>query len=257
MKEGDFVYIDYVGKVKDSGEIFDITNEQAAKKEGTYREGFKYGPVPIVVGADFVLPGLNDVLREMNIGETKKVEIKPERAFGERNPEYIKLIPEARFKEQGVDVETGQYVTINRLRGKVLSADGGRVNVDFNHPLAGKTLVYDLTVVGKIDADAEKVLALIYYFIGVDKEGANVEMKGKEVEIAFKKRQDVHTEAEETIATNVLKYVKGVEKVKFVKKKSYVDAAALRPAVKFAHITFFLEKNESHAFVFFLTTDSG
>jgi len=216
MKEGDFVYIDYVGKIKDSGEVFDITNEQAARKEGAYREDFKYGPVPIVVGANFVLPGLNDALKEMNVGENKKVEIKPERAFGERNAEYVKLIPEARFKEQGVDVETGQYVTINRLRGKVLSADGGRINVDFNHPLAGKTLVYDLTVVGKIENDPEKVLALIYYFVGVDKDGANVTINGKEAEIEFKKKQDIHTETKETIATNVLKYVGGIEKVKFV-----------------------------------------
>jgi len=216
MKEGDFVYIDYVGKVKDSGEIFDITNEQAARKEGAWKEGFKYGPVPIVVGADFVLPGLNDVLIEMNVGENKKVEIKPDRAFGERKAEYVKLIPEARFKEQGVEVEAGQFVTINRLHGRVLSVDGGRVNVDFNHPLAGKTLVYDLTVVGKIEDTAEKVQGLIYYFVGIDKEGSNVVIKESEAEVEFERKQDVHTEAKEMIATNVLKYVKGIKKVKFI-----------------------------------------
>ena len=216
MKDGDFVYIDYVGKVKDSGEIFDITNEQAARKEGVFREGFKYGPVPIVVGADFVLPGLNDALREMKIGESKKIEILPERAFGERNPEYVKLIPEARFKEQDVAVEVGQVVTINRLRGKVLSADGGRVNVDFNHPLAGKTLTYDLTVVSKIEDVAEKVQALIYYFVGIDKEGSSVVVKEKEAEIEFKRKADIRTEVKETIASNVLKYVEGIERVKFV-----------------------------------------
>lgn len=216
MKDGDFVYIDYVGKVKDSGEIFDITNEQTARKEDVWKEAFKYGPVPVVVGADFVLPGLNDALKEMKIGENKKVEIKPDRAFGERNPEYVKLIPEARFKEQNVDMEVGQFVTINRLRGKVLSMDGGRVRVDFNHPLAGKTLAYDLTVVGKIEDAAEKVQALVYYFVGVDKEGVDVVVKGKEIEVEFKNKIDVHKEAKETIATNALKYVEGIEKVRFV-----------------------------------------
>jgi len=216
MKDGDFVYIDYAGKVKDSGEIFDITNEQSARKEGVWKEAFKYGPVPVVVGADFVLPGLNDALKEMKIGENKKVEIKPDRAFGERNSEYVKLIPEARFKEQDVNVEVGQFVTINRLRGKVLSMDGGRVRVDFNHPLAGKTLAYDLTVVGKIEDAAEKVQALVYYFVGVDKEGVDVVVKGKEIEVEFKNKIDVHKEAKETIATNALKYVGGIEKVMFV-----------------------------------------
>lgn len=216
MKEGEFVYIDYVGKVKDTGEVFDITNEQAARKEGVWKEGFRYGPVPIVVGADFVLPGLNEALVKMELGENKKVEISPDKAFGERNLEYLKLIPEARFKEQGIDVETGQYVTINRLRGKVLSIDGGRINVDFNHPLAGKTLVYDLTVVSKIEDIAEKVQALIYYFAGIAKEDSEVEISGKDAEIGFKKRHDMHTEVKEAVATNVLKYVEGLEKVKFV-----------------------------------------
>jgi FKBP-type peptidyl-prolyl cis-trans isomerase SlyD len=216
MKDGEFVYIDYIGRVKDSGEIFDITNEQSARKEEVWRECFKYGPVPIVVGADFVLSGLNDVLKEMKIGENKKVEIKPDRAFGERNQEYVKLIPEARFKEQDVDVEVGQVVTINRLRGKVLSMDGGRVRIDFNHPLAGKTLVYDLTVVSKIEDTAEKVRALIYYFVGIDKEGCNAAIKEKEIEVEFKNNADVHKEVKQTIADNTLKYVEGIERVKFV-----------------------------------------
>jgi len=216
MKDGEFVYIDYVGRVKDSGEIFDITSEKDAKKEGAWREGFKYGPVPIVVGADFVLPGLNDALKEMNVGETKKIETLPARAFGDRNPEYVKLIPEARFKEQNVDVSVGEYVTINKLRGRVLSTDGGRVNVDFNHPLAGKTLVYDLTVVIEIKETTERVQALIYYFVGMDKEGTNVKMSQDEAEVEFKRKVDVHTEAKELIATNVLKYVEGVKRVKFV-----------------------------------------
>jgi len=219
MKDGDFVYIDYVGRVKDSGEIFDITNERIAKKEGIYKENFKYGYVPIVVGADFVLPGLNDALREMRVGETKNIEVKPERAFGERNAEYVKLIPEARFKEQDIDVEVGQVVTINNLRGRVLSIDGGRVKVDFNHPLAGKTLLYDLTVVSKIEEATEKVQALIYYFVGIDKEGASVTMSKKEAEIEFKRKANIaniRTDVKELIATNILKYVGEIERVKFV-----------------------------------------
>lgn len=138
------------------------------------------------------------------------------KAFGERNAEYVKLIPEARFKEQGIDVEVGQYVTLNRLRGKVMSIDGGRVNVDFNHPLAGKVLAYELTVVSRIDDSAEQVQALIYYFVGLDKEAVSVAMKGNEVEIEFKKKQDIHAEVKGTVAANALKYVSGLERVKFV-----------------------------------------
>ena len=69
MNSGDFIRIDYVGKIKESGEIFDITKEDAAKQEGIYNPQFKYGPVPVIIDANFVLPGLNEVLKEMKVGD--------------------------------------------------------------------------------------------------------------------------------------------------------------------------------------------
>lgn len=71
MNSGEFVLIDYVGRVKDSNEIFDITKEDVAKKEGVYKNEFKYGPVPIIIDADFVLPGLNEAAKEMEVGQKK------------------------------------------------------------------------------------------------------------------------------------------------------------------------------------------
>ena len=98
----------------------------------------------------------------------------------------------------------------------MLSIDGGRVNVDFNHPLAGKILVYDLTAVSKIEDTAERVQALIFYFVGIDKDDVKVEITQNAAEVEFKRKQGVHTEVKEMVATNVLKYVPGIEKMKFV-----------------------------------------
>jgi len=215
MKTGEFVLIDYVGKVKDTNEIFDITKEDVAKKEGAYKSEFKYGPVPIIVDAEFVLPGLNEAVKGMEVGQKKTIELPPEKAFGKRSEELIKLLPEARFHEQGLEPQVGEYVTINRLRGKVLSADGGRVRIDFNHPLAGKTLTYEIEVVGKIAENPEKVKAVVYYFIGVSKEDVSADIKGNEVEISFTKKFDILNEAKQNIADTVIKWV-GMEKVKFV-----------------------------------------
>jgi len=215
MKSGDFVLIDYIGKVKDSGEIFDITKEDAAKKEGVYKKEFRYGPVPIIVDADFVLPGLNEAVKEMTIGERKTIELPPEKAFGKRSDELIKLIPETQFRAQGMEPEVGTFITINKLKGKVMSIDGGRIRIDFNHPLAGKTLVYDIEIVGTISEDSEKVKAVVYYFIGVPSEVVQAEVKEKEVDIGFTKKFDILTEAKQTIAETIIKWV-GMEKVKFV-----------------------------------------
>ena len=215
MNQGDFVYIDYVGRIKESGEIFDLTREDVAKKENIYNKDFKYGPVPMVVGADFIMPGLNDVLKEMKVGEKKKVEIKPERAFGERKPELIRLIPESSFNERNIEAKPGSFVTINGIRGKILSVDGGRVKVDFNHPLAGKVLEYEIEVVGKIEDATEKVKAIVYYFTNIGKEDMDVRIAGDVAEIEFKKHFNIAREGKELIAKNISKWIEPIKKVKF------------------------------------------
>jgi FKBP-type peptidyl-prolyl cis-trans isomerase 2 len=216
MKSGDFLLVDYVGRIKDSGEIFDLTKEDVAKKENIFNEKFKYGPVPVIVDSNFALKGLSESLKEMKVGEKKSIEIKPEKGFGERNSEFIKLIPEARFKEQNIEPTPGSYVTINRFRGRVLSVDGGRIRIDFNHPLAGKTLQYELEVVSEITGQEEKVKAVVFLFAGVEKEGLGVGCNAGEVEISFKKNIDLHLETKQQMADEIIKWLEGIEKVKFV-----------------------------------------
>jgi FKBP-type peptidyl-prolyl cis-trans isomerase 2 len=215
MKSGEFVLVDYAGKLKDSGEIFDITKEDTARKEGVYKENFRYGPVPIIVDAEFVLPGLNEAIKNMEVGEKKTVELPPEKAFGKRSEELIKLVPESQFHSEGIEPKVGSYIEINKLRGKIMSIDGGRVKMDFNHPLAGKAIVYEIEAVGKITENSEKVKAIVYYFIGVPSEDVRTEVSEKEVEISFTKKFDIHNEAKQTIADTILKWI-DFDKVKFV-----------------------------------------
>lgn len=216
MNPGDFVYVDYVGRIKDSREIFDLTKEDIAKKENIYNQEFKYGPVPLIVDADFIMPGLNDVLKEMKVGERKTVEIRPEKAFGERNPELVKLIPEAKFKEQDIDARPGQFITINRMRGKIASVDGGRVKVDFNHPLAGKVLEYELEIVSQVEDRVEKIRAVVYYFTSIGKEELEVKIAGEIAEVEFKQHFNLTKEVKETIAKVSTKWVEPIKRVKFI-----------------------------------------
>ena len=216
MKAGDFIYISYVGRIKDTKEVFDLTREDVAKKENVFNPKFKYGPVPVIVDEKFVLPGLNDALKGMKIGDKKTVEILPEKGFGQRNPQLIKLFQESMFKERDQDPKPGAFVTINNARGRITSIDGGRVKVDFNHPLAGKTLEYELEVVGEIKENVEKIKAVSYYFTGIEKEGLGVKIKGKTVEINIKSKVNVLRETKESIAKTITKWIEGVEKVKFI-----------------------------------------
>lgn len=216
MNSGDFVYINYVGKIKDSREIFDLTREDIAKKEGIFNPKFKYGPVPVIVDSRLVLPGLNKALKEMEVGEKRDVEIKPEEAFGQRNPELIRLIPEAAFKEQNIEARPGSFVTIRGMRGRIMSIAGGRAKVDFNHPLAGKTLEYELEVISKIEERDKKIKSIVFYFTGMEKEDIDVSADEKQAEIMIMKRVDILSRTKEIISSTIMKWVKGIEKIKFV-----------------------------------------
>lgn len=216
MNSGDFVYVDFVGRVKDTGEIFDLTKEDVAKKENIYDPKFKYHPVPVVVDAGFVLKGLDESLKEMKVGEKKTVEIPPEKAFGERNPDFIKLIPSSVFKEQDIDPVPGGYVTVNRMNGRVVSIDGGRVRVDFNHPLAGKRLEYETEVKSEITNIPEKIKAIVNYYTGLTIDEMEVEQKDSEAEIRTKKQMDIPSAIKETIAKTVTKWIKDIKLIKFV-----------------------------------------
>ncbi len=215
MEPGDFVYVEYVGRIKDSGEIFDLTDEEVAKKEKLFNPKLKYGPVPMIVDGEFIIPGLNEALLSMKVGDKKTFEIKPDKAFGDRNAELVKLIPAAKFKEQGVDPTQGAIVSVGDIKGRIVSVDGGRVNVDFNHPLAGRVLEYELKVVKKIESVDDKVKAVVYYFTGLEGEDVKIVVKAKEAEIEVKKKVDMLRHVKERMAYTITKWVKEIELVKF------------------------------------------
>jgi len=213
MEDGDFIRIDYIGRVSESREIFDLTKEDVAKKEGIFNPDFKYAPVPVVIGGNFVVKGLEDELKKMKLGEKKKIVVKPEEAFGERRPEFIKLVSRAEFKKQDLDPYPGMPVNINRLAGRVLSVSGGRVRVDFNHPLAGKTLEYEVEIKEKITTDLDKVKAILEFFMKDDK---NVEIEIKETIAEIKMKKDVLRRTKRAIAENMMKWIKHIKTVRFL-----------------------------------------
>jgi len=212
MKEGTFVRIDYIGRIVESENIFDLTREDVAKKEGIFNPSFVYGPVPIIVGANFVVRGLEKALKQMKIGDKKKVKVEPNDAFGERNPKLIKLIPLSEFNKQSMAPFPGMPITLNNLNGRVLSVSGGRVRVDFNHPLAGKTLEYEIEIKEKITKSTEKVKSIIEFFL----KNKNVEVSVSKDTVEIKIKMDITRRIKKTIADTVLKWVKNIKLIRFI-----------------------------------------
>lgn len=165
MQKGDFVRISYSGKIRETGQDFDK------------------GDAPVVVGEEFVISGIDEALQQLQVGEKKSVEIPPEKGFGEREQKLIKLIPLSEFRKHDTNPYPGMIVNADNLRGRVLSVASGRVKVDFNHPLAGKTLVYDLELKEKIEVRTEKAKALVEFYTKLPKEKIIVNMTEKDIEI--------------------------------------------------------------------------
>jgi len=125
LQKGDFITINFTAKVKETGEVFDTTVKDVAKKERLYKEGDVYEPKLVVIGGGWVLKALDESLITMETSKTSPVEIPPDKAFGPRDPEKVKRVPLKQLlaKEMvptiGMSLEyggknaTGQQFTIN------------------------------------------------------------------------------------------------------------------------------------------------
>ena len=162
LQKGDFILIDYVGKVKETGEVFDTTIEEIARKERLYKEGEIYEPKLIVLGEGWILKALEEEILKLDVGTKSTIEIPPEKAFGPRDPEKVKLVPLKRLVAKGITPQIGMRVEYEGKMATVRTVGAGRVQLDFNPPLAGKTLVYEVTVQKKLETKTEKINALIH-----------------------------------------------------------------------------------------------
>ncbi len=187
----DVIRLHYTGKIEETGEIFDTTYEDVAKEAGIYSEKGIYGPVSIAVGAGHVIKGLDEALEGLEVGKKHIIKLPPEKAFGKRDPKLIKTFTIGQFRRQGIYPFPGLDVEIEtesgkKLKGRVMSVSSGRVRVDFNHPYAGKTVVYEVEILEKIDDPIEKVKALIELRIPrIDFEKVQIEVGENDVKIDF------------------------------------------------------------------------
>ena len=169
MQINDFIRVSYSAKIKETGQEFDKTGDNS---------------VPIIIRPGFLLKGLEEALLEMNVNEKKIIEMPPEKAFGDRDPKLVRLIPTAEFKKHNTDPEPGMFFQADNMRGRVLSVSGGRVKVDFNNPLAGKTLIYDLEIKERIENLEDKIRVFFEMYGITEKEKIKSKaISEKEIEI--------------------------------------------------------------------------
>ena len=169
MKKDSIVKLAYDAWIVETNELFDTTDEELAKKEEIYTENVKYQPQALIIGAKTVVKGLDDALLDAELEKEYELEIPPEDAYGVRDPKLVELhtkreimrLPE--FRKGDKDPMVGMTINMKGKMGTISAITAGRIRVDFNNKLAGRTLKYKY----KITSEAESLDDKITYILEI------------------------------------------------------------------------------------------
>ena len=152
IEPGDGVTIHYVGRFED-GSIFDTSRQEVARHEDLITaqgvQPAEYAPLSFTVGRGDIIEGIDEGVVGLEEGEEATVEVPPEKAYGEIDEAKIREYDAEAFEEMvGQEPEVGIHVEAkNELHGDVTAVRDDVVQVDFNHELAGRTLVFEVEVI--------------------------------------------------------------------------------------------------------------
>jgi peptidylprolyl isomerase len=219
VNKGDFIMLEMSGRSIETGEIFETTSEEEAKEAGMWDENRTYGTRLVIVGDGFVLRGLDEKLPSTPFEEEVEIEIPPEEAFGQRNTAEIQMIPYRVLRSKGINPFVGAELEIDGRPAIVRSVGAGRVQVDYNHPLAGRQIVYKLKVIKHITDDKDKIRALLgRRFLGIETSEFNLRKTKKKLRIGIPEKiffgENIQI-AKRGVALDILRYFEDIDEVEY------------------------------------------
>jgi len=118
-------------------------------------------PIAVIIGSPALNPAVGAALLTMKEGDTRVVSIDGSMMFGVRDPMNVVTVPLKPLQDMGLNPQVGQTVTLGMRAGRIIKVTEDSVTVDFNHPLAGKTIYSKVTLIKRLKKDAEGVRAVI------------------------------------------------------------------------------------------------
>ena len=232
LEKGSLILIDYTAKVKDTNLTFETTREEEAKKSELYDPARRYEPRLISVGEGWVLKGLDEALVNASMGDKLNIEVTPDKGFGERDPNKVRMIPLRKLGEKADEARVGDTIELGERIGIVKFIGSGRVQVDFNHRLAGRTLIYDVEVTKKLKDDNEKVLSLIKRRLPVDDQKIKFSIDEATVQIDLPEEAfivDGLQIIKRAISNDIFKFVPRINNVRFVETYTSQPSSPRKP----------------------------
>ena len=186
MEDGAIIHVDYDLYSGETGDLIETTREDIAKEHEMHQEGRNYSPMVCVVGTGNLIAGFEAALKDAKVGKEVEVEIAPADAYGEKDPAQVETISIDRLRRSVQDPNSlylGAPVTIGGRQGYLSYLAAGRARIDYNHPMAGKTLKYVFTVIKEVKNKEDKVLGLLESNTGHS--GFDVSFKGDDLSIVL------------------------------------------------------------------------
>lgn len=167
INDGDIIKMEYTGRFKSNGKIFDTSIAEKAKEAGIFRQNGRYEPMMVAIGKNWIVKGLDEALVGLKIGDEKNdIEIPPEKGYGMKNPSLIEEYSVRMLKKQKFTVARGAVIKVKDKSGQIktgtiIEIDRGMAKVDFNSPLSGETILFDIKIIEKITDTVEKVKGIV------------------------------------------------------------------------------------------------
>ena len=219
FNKGSLILVDYTSKVKDTGEVFETTIEEEAKKHSFHDPNVKYQPKLVSVGESWVIKGFDEALEKTSVGDKKIIEISPDKGFGERDTGKVRMIPLRKLGEDAGKISVGDTVEIDNKKGVVRFIGSGRVQIDYNHRFAGKTVLYDINVIKELKTDDEKTSGILKRYLPVKDDKISFKQTGKILDITIPEEmfraEGLHA-IKHFVQTDIFKFIPTLEQVNFV-----------------------------------------
>lgn len=230
FNKGSLILINYTAKVKDSNEVFETTIEEDAKKYNIFESNLKYQPKLISVGESWVIKGLDEALANSKEGEKLSIEVTPDKGFGERDSSKVRMIPLRKLGEDAEKVSVGDTIEVDQRTGVVRFIGSGRVQVDFNHRFAGKTITYDVNILKSLTTDEDKIGAILKRHMPVEDSKIIYKLNGKILDVTVPEEifgAEGLRIIKHFIQTDIFKFVPALEKINFI--ETFVNKKAEKP----------------------------
>jgi FKBP-type peptidyl-prolyl cis-trans isomerase 2 len=228
MKKGDIVKIEYDMWTEVDGvlKLRETTSQEHAKKEGIYNENMTFHPLYTILGENRIPTGFDNSLLNAEVEKEYEIRVEPAEGFGEEKAELIETIPLKEFRKKKLRPKVGMVVSVGNREGQIIRITESRAFIDFNHPLAGKTLKYRHRILSKARNTKEKaqwVLASDYDHFGIELPEVKIENNNIEVKLIDRCKTDPEWTFAKYRAVSDLRKFAGVKIVRFVEEYPFVE----------------------------------